>query len=318
MSDTPEQPATPEPTSEPQTKLDKLDAFMAANPWHPRVVPYFVFIVGLAITGFIPGGDRVAALAYLPLYLLINVVILWLLWRYRKLTPELNLKFHWTVIPSAALLTVAWISLGFAWNWLFTGEVYMSEYRDTAGVVPSVPPVESAPFGELYLVAPALFWVTFVCRGLGMSITVALFEELFVRSALLRGFHRWKETKLGLMQVAADMPAVGDMVATKPKFIAAQKQPAAFTKQLAETPLGAVTVFATFASTLVFMLAHLPRDWAGCIACGIVWCWMVWYTNRASLPEEKRKGLGPVIWSHGLVNAALWVYTITSGDWQFL
>ncbi|MEM8783496.1 MAG: CPBP family glutamic-type intramembrane protease [Planctomycetota bacterium] len=307
MTDLPEPPAT-------LTRLQKLDAFMAANPWHPRVVPYFVFIVGLAVTGFIP-GDRAAALAYLPVYLAINAIILWLLWRYRKLTPELNLKFHWTVIPSAIFLTAAWVGLGYAWNLIFSGHTIPPDYQ---AQTPYVPPAEAAPFGELYLVAPALFWVTFAARGLGMSITVALFEELFVRSALLRGFHRWKATQLGLMQVAADLPAVGDMVATKPKFIDAQKQPAAFTKQFTETPLGAVTVFATFASTLIFMLAHLPRDWAGCVACGVVWCWMVWYTNRESLPVEKRKGLGPVIWSHGLVNAALWGYTITTGDWQFL
>ncbi len=293
-------------TNPPPTRLEKLDAFMAANPWHPRVVPYFVYIVGLTLTAFVPGGDRAAALAYLPIYLVINAVILWLLWRYRKLTPELNFRFHWTVLPSALLLTAAWVALGYGYNTLFFGELK------------EVPLEDSEPFGELMAVGAGLFWVVFACRGLGMSITVPLFEELFVRSALLRGMHRWRLTKTGLLQVAADLPAVGDAVATKPAVVKAQSEPAAFTAQLANTPLGRVTVFATAASTFIFMLAHMPRDYLGCIACGIVWCWMVWYTNRESLPDEKRKGLGPVIWSHGLVNAALWVYSYTTNDWQFL
>ena len=45
---------------------------------------------------------------------------------------------------------------------------------------------------------------------------------------------------------------------------------------------------------------------------------MVWVTNRESLPEGKRLGLGPVVWSHGLVNAGLWAYTYYTDDWQFL
>ncbi len=296
----------PPPTGDTGTRLERLDAWMASNPWHPRVVPFFVYILALALASFVPGGDRVAALAYLPIYLTANILILWLLWRYRKLTPELNLRFHWTVIPSAAFLTFAWVALGYGYNTLFFGglEKVALEDADT--------------FGELVAVGPAVFWTVFVARGLGMSIVVALFEELFIRSAMLRGLHRWRLTKTGLLQVAHDLPALGDVVADKPAVIAAQKEPPAFTVQLTNTPLGRVTVFATVASTLVFMLSHGLRDWAGCIACGVVWCAMVWWTNRERLPVEKRAGLGPVVWSHGLVNAALWVFTYTTGDWQFL
>ncbi len=294
---------SPEP---PSTRLGRLDAWMASSPWHPRVAPFFVYIAGLALTGFIPGGDRAVALAYLPIYLAICAVIVWMLWRYRKLTPELSLRFHWTVIPSVVFLTAAWVVLGYGYNTLFFGGLEKVSLE------------ESDPFGELMAVGPGVFWVVFVARGLGMSLVVPLFEELFIRSAMVRGLHRWRLTKTGLMQVAHDLPAIGDLIAEKPAVSAAQSEPAAFTVQLSQTALGRVTVFATCASTLVFMLSHGMRDWAGCIACGVVWCAMVWWTNRESLPVEKRAGLGPVIWSHGLVNAALWVFTWQTGDWQFL
>jgi hypothetical protein len=37
-------------------------------------------------------------------------------------------------------------------------------------------------------------------------------------------------------------------------------------------------------------------------------------TNRGG----RQMGLGPVIWAHGLTNAALWGYTLYTGDWRFL
>ncbi len=33
---------------------------------------------------------------------------------------------------------------------------------------------------------------------------------------------------------------------------------------------------------------------------------------------QRKLGLGPVIWTHGLCNASLWAWTIYSGDWRFL
>jgi hypothetical protein len=36
------------------------------------------------------------------------------------------------------------------------------------------------------------------------------------------------------------------------------------------------------------------------------------------MPASGRLGLGPIIWSHGLTNALLWLYTLTSDDWRFL
>ncbi len=233
-------------------------------------------------------------------------MILFLLVRYRRLTPELNLRFHWTVLPSAVLLLAAWVALGHGYN-------------QVTGAPDAVVPLADADvFGPLAAGSAVGFWAAFIARGLGMSIVVPLFEELFVRSAVLRAVHRWRGTRTGLLQFAGDLPAVGEAIADRPAVAAAQQEPPALTRQLVETPLGAVTLFSALASTVVFAASHGVRDWAGCFACGLVWCWMVRHTNRRSLPPEQRAGLGPVIWSHGLVNAGLWGWTLVSGDWQFL
>lgn len=279
---------------------------MAASPWHPRVTPFFVYILGLAVSGALTPEGRLGAYAYLPLYALICGVIVFLLWRYRALTPELNLRFHWTVLPSAGLLLAAWLLLGHGYNRLMGVEDARVALAD------------ADVFGPLAAGSTLAFGAAFVARGLGMSLVVPLFEELFVRSAVLRAVHRWRGTRTGLLQFAGDMPGLGDAIAERPSVEAAQKEPPALTKQLIETSLGAVTLFSAFASTVVFAASHGVRDWAGCFACGFVWCAMIAYTNRPSLPEDRRAGLGPVIWSHGLVNAGLWGWTWWSGDWQFL
>ena len=279
---------------------------MARSPWHPRVTPFFVYILGLAVGGFLTPEDRLGAWVYLPLYLVVCGVIVFLLWRYRHLTPELSLRWHWTVLPSAVFLLVAWLVLGQGYN------------RITGAGDAVVPLAEADVFGPLAAGSAVAFWAAFVARGLGMSLVVPLFEELFIRSAVLRAVHRWRGTRTGLLQFAGDMPAIGDVVAEKPSVVEAQREPPAFTRQLVETPLGSVTLFSALASTAVFAASHGVRDWAGCLACGLVWCWMVMHTNRPSLPPERRAGLGPVIWSHGLVNAGLWAWTLWSGDWQFL
>lgn len=279
---------------------------MARSPWHPRVTPFFVYIVGLAVAGMLTPENRLGAGVYLPVYGTVCGVIAFLLWRYRQLTPELTLRFHWTVLPSALVLLAAWIALGRGFNQLTKGG---------AGVVPLA---DADVFGPLAASSSGVFWVAFAARGLGMVVLVALFEELFVRSAVLRAVHRWEGTRTGLLQLVADLPAVGDVVADRPWVEAAQQEPPAFTRQLVQTPLGAVTIFSAAASTVVFAASHGVRDWAGCVACGLVWCAMVGWTNRASLPPDQRAGLGPVIWSHGLVNLGLWGWTLSTGDWQFL
>jgi hypothetical protein len=285
------------------SKLQQLDAFMAESPWHPRVVPFFVFILGLFLIGF---ATRASPLLYPVLFGVVVAIIGFLLWRYRRLTPELNLRWHWSVLPSAVFLTVAWLVLGYGWNVLWAGDfktVSLGEH-DT--------------FGPLAAAGLVWFWVAFSLRFVGMVVMVPLFEEMFIRSAMLRALHDWKTTKVGLMQVGSDLPMLGEAIAHKPAVVDANAQPPAFTRNLVNTPLGAVTLFSTIASTVVFTASHLPRDWAGCLVCGVVWCAMVGWTNRASLPADRRLGLGPVVWSHALVNAALWFYSYFVGDWQFL
>ncbi len=317
---------------------------MASNPWHPRVVPFFCWILFLAAAGFLP--ESLAALQP-GIYLVQCVATVWLMWRYRHLTPELTVRFHWLAVPTAVVLVVAWIVLGYAtagelgWRW---ERVWRGEWA--AGTGPNFPYEELGRgpnrFGpelnvegvvplhgvqELTAATPWLGWTSMVLRLLGMSLIVPLFEEMFIRSAMLRGLHRARPTWRGLVQFASDVPVVGDTIAGWPAVRAANAQPPALTAQLERTPVGHLTVFAVVASTVVFMASHLPRDWPGCVACGVVWCGLLWWTNRPraargetwdTMPAGGRMGLGPIVWSHGLTNALLWGYTLASGDWRFL
>ena len=158
---------------------------------------------------------------------------------------------------------------------------------------------------------------------------------------MLRGLQRWGPTRTGLLQLLSDLPGIGELIEQRPSVAEANQQPPALTWQLLNTPVGAAAAFGVIASTVVFTASHLPRDWPGCVACGLVWCWLVWATNKGTGNREQEAGsyagseersdegpgsptaprnlgLGPVIWSHALVNALLWGYTLWSGDWQFL
>ncbi len=313
---------------------------MAANPWHPRVAPFFCWIVFLAVTQFLP---EPLAPAQPFIYIVQCVATVWLLWRYRHLTPELTLRFHWLAIPTGVFLLVAWVVLGYAmagelgyrWERLMDQDwqracgpfPYDQTGREPNRFGPQLNAemqVTDTPIQSLMTDHPALGYLALGLRLLGMALIVPLFEELFIRSAMLRGLHRPGPTFTGLLQFGSDLPVVGDAIANSEAGRRANAQPPAFTRQLETTPLGAVTLFAIAASTLVFMLSHQLRDWPGCIACGVVWCWLVWHTNRGSGSEVRGSdsgpslGLGPVIWSHGITNALLWLYTITWNDWRFL
>jgi len=87
-------------------------------------------------------------------------------------------------------------------------------------------------------------------------------------------------------------------------------QPLMFTREFNRTPFGVLSVFGVIASTFVFMLSHFPRDWPGIWVCGVAYCLL--------LAATRHKGLGPVVWAHGITNALLWVYTLNTGNWQFL
>lgn len=320
---------------QPDAPLAKLDAFMADSPWHPRLVPFFIYIIlGLFVLGLAVAAAPVTR----PfVYTLVVALVCVLLWRYRRLTPELNIKFHWLAVPTGVGLLFAWVYLGYATNWA-AREVADVPYLGPAvdfcvGTTSAVStadvearelhPIQRGrtQFGDIW------YWATMVLRLLGMTLVVPLFEELFIRSAVLRGTISRSKTWRGILQVLHDLPIVGGFVSGTKAGQAADAAPPAFTEQFKATPIGMISVFSVIASTVVFMLSHQRRDWLGCVACGVVWALMVWWTNRPrkqkgetweSLPPGGRYGLGPVVWSHGITNALLWAWTLRVGDWQFL
>jgi len=263
---------------------------MEQNPWHPRVVPFVVYIVMLSPVSAMK--DWWAA-SYPVMYLLQCLPVAWLLWRYRGLLPELTLSFHWLAVPVGVGVTVVWLWLGkqaiALWPGAFAGE-----------------PVPSF-FEEMGLVVG---WMAFSLRLIGMSVLVPLFEELFIRSLILRSFYRAKPTINGVLHIVQDLPVIGEWLMHTRYGQKIDQEPTYFGREFSRTPLGAMSVFGVFASTVVFTVHHLPRDWAGCVACALAYCWLLWVTRS--------KGLGPVCWAHGITNGLLWVYTLESGDWQFL
>ncbi|MFI4860537.1 MAG: type II CAAX prenyl endopeptidase Rce1 family protein [Phycisphaerales bacterium JB063] len=318
----------------PESALAKLDAWMAQSMWHPRLVPFFVYILGLMATGYLITPFPVIRPA---VYAGVVAVICFLLWRYRKLLPELNIRFHWLAIPTGVGLLFAWVYLGYWTNQaaaaaqgtpvlgplaeFFVGGSNPQSVADEANRTMHAFQRGQEHYGDVW------FWITMVLRLLGMTLVVPLFEELFVRSAVIRATISRRLTWRGILQVLHDLPLIGDYVSNTKQGQAADAAPPAFTEQLTTTPVGRISAFSVAASTLVFMLSHMPRDWAGCIACGVVWGVMVWWTNRPrpgkgetweNLPEGGRTGLGPVVWSHGITNALLWAWTLHYGDWQFL
>lgn len=348
-------PKSPAPT-EPQEPTG-LDGWIRSNPWHPRIVPFFCWIVFMTAAQFLLSPEALAPVKPF-LYIAQCVATCWLLWHYRKLTPELNIRFHWLAIPTGVGLLVAWVVLGYAmagelgWRWT---QAVAGEWSKALGLFPYQelgiepgrfgPELDAAgqtiahPIQDQIAETPALGILSMGLRLIGMALIVPLFEEMFIRSAMLRGLQKPGPTFTGLLQFASDLPVIGDWLSNTAAGKKANEQPPAFTRQLVETPVGAVTIFAIVASTLVFMASHQPRDWPGCIACGVVWCGLVWWTNkprkskgetwdtiriRPELTDYKgagntgRLGLGPVVWSHGITNALLWGYTLAWGDWRFL
>lgn len=271
-----------------------LDAWMAANPWHPRLLPFLVYVLALPV---IEAAQRWSLHAVPVLYVVQLGLVVWLLWRYRRLLPEVTLRFHWLAVPVGAALCAAWIGLGHAMVRLSPGWLG--------------PDAGAHLFERM---EGGLWGVSLALRLVGMVLIVPVFEELFVRSACLRGLHSPRKTWIGLVQVMEDLPVVGDWVAETRYGRRVARYPAMFTRQLREWPVGRLTWFGVGASTVVFMVSHAMRDWPGAIACGVAWCGLVWWTNRG----ERRLGLGPVIWSHGITNALLWGWCVWTGEWWFL
>ena len=354
LADAPPPSQASAPAANPAAHGSGFDGWIRSNPWHPRIAPFFCWIIFLAITGFLPES---LAPAQPLIYTLQCVATVWLLWTYRKLTPELTLRFHWLAIPTGVFLLIAWVVLAYA----MAGELGYRWQQFTAGSLKGA--FGPFPYAELGLTPgrfgpeldaagqvlphdtqlliqshPALGYLSLGLRLLGMSLIVPLFEELFIRSAMLRGLQRPGPTFRGLLQFASDLPVVGDAIARSKAGQQANAQPSQLTAQLESVPVGMISVFAIAASTFVFMLSHAIRDWPGCIACGVVWCLLLWWVNRPrpakgetwesirirpgwaddSASNRGRLGLGPVSWSHGITNALLWGYTLAWNDWRFL
>ena len=295
---------------------------MALHPWHPRLTPFAVYGAMLLLVGL---AREHVPLLYPLLYVLQCGLVCALLWRYRKLLPELTVRFHWLAVPVGVAVFIGWVWLGMTYNAL----LYQSDAGAPAApsvMLPSivvlvnwmVNPVTPLPDAWSSEKTPTFFdtlpltlaWVTMALRLLGMSIVVPLFEELFIRSLILRSFLRPRPTAIGLLQVMYDLPLLGDLLERTGLGHRVHRHGPVFGPEFLRNALGELTVFGVMVSSLIFMLSHLPRDWAGCILCGVMYCLLV----RAT----RDKGLGPVIWAHGLTNALIWGYTLHTGDWQFL
>lgn len=270
-----------------------MDAWMAESPWHPRVAPELIYLLMLLVTVSLQ-RESIHGAIYATSYVVQCLLVVWLLWRYRHLLPELNWRFHWLAIPVGVGVVVAWIVLG---RLMRTIPAF-----DTPGT----------SFFDLYSTPVA--WTLLSLRLLGMSIVVPMFEELFNRSLLLRSFHRPRETGIALFQLILDLPVIGDMLINTRLARKVSQHDRVLSKEFQRVPLGKLSVFGVAMSTLVFMLAHGMRDWPGTIVCGIAYCLLVWATNR----NGRQLGLGPVIWAHGITNALLWAYVIQTDAWYFL
>lgn len=303
------------PTSEhdtPAGALSGLDRAMREGPGLVRLGPLLLWVACMFVVGLARDYDA----RTLPfLYAVQCILTAGMLWRYRGLLPEMTLWFHWSVIPSAVFLTAAWIFLG----WWVGGELptrwealMQGDWRLGALDAQAEPHYFQQMRGEY----PATYNVSIALRLLGMAMIVPFVEEIFNRSLCLRAMHSAKKTWVAVLQVLHDLPGLGEVLMHRPAIRAAAQQEPMFTKQFRETPLGNVSAFGVAASTFIFMLNHVPRDWVGCIVCGVLWCLMVKWTNHEG--RKRKLGLGPVIWSHGLTNALLWWYTLAGGDWQFL
>jgi hypothetical protein len=285
-------PATPAPTL-----AARFDRWVAANPWHPRILPLMAYIVLLAPVAWLrdwqPWTFPIA-------YTLQCGLVVGLLWRFRRLLPEMTATFHLSAALVGSVVFVVWMVLGYA-------------------IMDAAPATFGAAGYDYFARMPdGLAWMSMALRLAGMAIVVPLFEELFHRSLTLRSFHGFRKTGIGLMNLAQDLPVLDELIRNHDLSKRAAKHDAVFADQFNRVPLGRLSVFGVAASTFVFMLAHGMRDWPACVFCGVAYCGVVWWTNRSG----KRMGLGPAIWAHAITNAQIWLFTLAThlmgaGDWRF-
>ncbi|MEX2672491.1 MAG: hypothetical protein WD294_10315 [Phycisphaeraceae bacterium] len=292
MSETPTTPpsAPPKPTL---SYLQKVDRWMALHPFHPRLIPFVVYVLLLMIIGFVRDAQPDLAVV---VHLFQIVIVSAMLYRYRRLMPEITLTFHWLALPMGLVAAVAWIGLGMGMHELHP---YFQH--------------EATPYFDD--MSPVAAWIAMTARLVGMAAVVPVFEEVFFRSALLRALQKPETAKITVIQFLDDLPFIGEYTMRTRVSKWADQFPRPLADAFEKTPLGAVTGFSIVSTlTLWCLISHIPRDWPGTIACGLLFILLVWITNRGT----RRLGLGPVIWAHGITNAVLWAYTLQTADWRFL
>ena len=282
--------ADPSSTRPPAGALGRLDAWMGQHPAHPRAAPFLTYCVFLGLIGYLV---RPHAPALWPLaYVLQNAAVLWLLWRYRRLMPELTLRFHWMALPVGAAVAAMWVAVGLWMVQTFPGQFAADDAQSLARA--------NLPLRHLSLALELV----------GISVVVPMLEEPFVRSFVLRALHRFRPMAAAAVQIAQELPLVGNWLRRTSLGRQTEGQDHILADQFDATPLGKLSVFGVAASTLIFMLYHVPRDWPAAIVCGIAYCLL--------LAATRKKGLGPLVWAHGITNALLFAYCAWEGDWQFL
>lgn len=291
MSESTHESETPD---KPWCPLGKLDRWVASSPFHARILPFFAFVLMLMPIGFAYEWD---ARSYPFLVLIQSMLVVFFMWRYRRFTPEITLSLHWSAVVAGVLGFATWV--GFR---LGLYEVFGEFWRGEPDVF----------FDDM---PPAFAWTSLIFRLVVTAMFVPVLEEVFFRSALLRALQDRKTAKIAAIQFLEDLPVIGDMVMGTKASEAAINEKEPLTRTFLATPLGRVTTFAVVINIVLWcLLSHLPRDWPGTVACGLLFIWVVWLTNRG----DRKLGLGPVIWAHGLTNAMIVGYTIQTNDWQFL
>ena len=266
-------------------------------------MPFALYMIFLMIVLF---AQDLSPYSYAPLKLAQFAIVIYFIWRWRKLTPELSWKFHWLAIPSSVLLFVAWIVL----HWLSVGVFDLRMDALEQGRFISLGAGSDRPAWADKSLGPTVFWLASIAHLPSMLIAVPMVEEMFNRSLILRACHRPRQTAIGLLQVVVDLPVIGEWLIQTKLGGWVSSHGSVFSPEFERTGLGRLSMFGVAASTLAYMSVHHPADWAGCVLCGIVWCLL--------LAATRRNGLGPVIWSHALTNGLLWTYVIVCQDWMFL
>lgn len=279
--------------------MQKLDRWMAENPWHVRIAPLMAYIAMLGPVGWLRDWQPST---YPITYGLQCALTLWLLYRYRRALVELNWNFHFSAVWVGSLVFVVWMAIGFG---------MIAAFPNKFGSDPG--------YNYFHEMGEPVGWIAMLMRFAGMCIAVPMCEEIFHRSCTLRSFHSFRKTGIGTLNLLQDFPVVDDLVRHTNWARRAGKYEAIFAEEFHRVPLGAISFWAMLASSFLFLLAHGMRDWPACIFCGFSYCLIVWYTNRG----DRKLGLGPAVWAHAITNAQIWIYTIAAHylgtpDWRFL